>query len=398
MELLSKDTPDKHTSSLISQTKTNIIKQIADYPQILLCDNYLTCNLYSNLDKSQLKHLSKAFLKSYSYYSNIKIFKTDAVLNNKELLQALLLKVCKNIWDSVGNVDNLSKALGKSSFDVTSFVKDIDFKEYMNITSIQNEDEIEDMIEVLKLLQIHYMDENYQLTAILVLLLVKKCCQTKKIKKSIDNVLQNIYELSPKYPDMYKIFPVDYIFDFNDTSLIDLLKLTIKTPDDTLILKSVLEIAVKKVKTDSEIVKNIVEVLLKNHKSKGVISSIEYFQEPVFQIICIILPLIAKEKKAITTSAYRSILANLQDKLNKAMLDSFQNIDFSKCGSFLSDKSGNTDDSTADSESPLNALGAYTLTLLKYCESNDAEELNNMDCLLSGLEFFIHNAVSKKLP
>ncbi|XP_034837764.2 uncharacterized protein [Maniola hyperantus] len=396
IELLSNDHTDEHTSNLLSETKTNIIKQISDYPQILTYDNYITSNLFRNLSKNQLKQLSKPLLDSCTDDSDMKMFKTNAVTNNKELLQTILLKVAKNICNCIENTSVLTKALGKISFDVTSFTKEVNIKEYFNNTSIQNQGEIEKMIDVLKELQIHHMEENYQLTAIFVLLITKKCCQIKKLRKKIDCILQSIYELSPKYPDLYKIFSVDFIFDFDNNILIDLLKLTNRTPNNTLILKSVLETAVKKVKTDSDIVKNTVEILLTNHKSKGTLSSIEYFKEPVFQIICIILPLIAKEKKAITTSAYRSILANLQEKLNKAMLDSFKNIDFSKNSSFLVDESSNTDESVVVSENTvatLNAMGAYTLTLLKYCETNDGEELKNMECVLFGLEFFVQRAI-----
>ncbi|XP_045781293.1 uncharacterized protein LOC123878215 isoform X2 [Maniola jurtina] len=396
IELLSTDNTDEHTSNLLSETKTNIIKQISDHPQILAYDNYITSNLFRNLDRNQSKQLSKLLLKSGTHDPDMKIFNTNAITGNKVILQTILLKVTKNICDCIENTSVLSKALSKTNFDVTSFTKEVNIKEYFYNTLIQNQDVIENLIEVLKQLQIHYMEENYQLTAIFVLLITKKCCQTKKLRKKIDYILQSIYELSPKYPDLYKIFSVDFIFDFDNNTLIDLLKLTNKTPNNTLVLKSVLETAVKKVKTDSEIVKNIVEILLTNHKSKGTLSSIEYFKEPVFQIICIILPLIAREKKAITTSAYRSILANLQEKLNKAMLDSFKNIDFSKNSSFLVDEAGSTDDSVVVSENTvatLNAMGAYTLTLLKYCESNDGLELKNMECVLLGLELFVQRAI-----
>ncbi|CAH2242549.1 jg8121 [Pararge aegeria aegeria] len=391
IELLSKDTADEKALKLISETKSVIIEQILSFPQFLLYDNYLTSCLFRNLDKHQLKQLSKSFLRSYAFNLNIKIFKTDAVVNNRELLQALLFRVIKIICDCIENTGLLSKALSKNSFNVTSFVQEIDVKDFINSTSMRNEDEIADMLDVMKELQINYLEENYQLTAIFILLVVKKCCQTKKLRKTTDYLLQIIFESSTKSPDLYKLFSIDYMFDFNDNSLLELFKLTIRTPNNNLIIKSVLETAVKKVKTDPEVVKKIVEILLTSHKTKG--NSIQYFKEPVFQISSTILPMIAKEKRAIKTSAYRSILANLQDKLNKSMLELLKAIDF---GSNLADETDNTDDILVDSEKEmaiLNAMGAYSLSLLTYCETNDADEQKSMECLLTGLEFFVHSAI-----
>lgn len=322
----------------------------------------------------------------YQSYPNSDVFRNEAITCNRELLQHLVLKVAKNILECMDNTI-LSKVLSKSSFDVISFVKENDVKLFFN-TELLNQDDISINLDILNQLQIYYLEENYQLTAILVLLILKNCCQNKKLRKNIDNILLSIYELSPKYPDLYKIFSVDFIFDFKKTLILDLLKLKIKTSNDMLIVKCVLESAVKKVKIDSDIVINIVDILLKNHKNNK--SSIEYFGDIVFQISCLILPLIAKEKKAITTSAFRSILANLQDKLNKAMLESFKNIDFSQNNS---DDTGNTG-ADENSVAILNAMGAYSLTLLKCCETTEAEEIKNLNCLWSGLKFFVHTAVS----
>ncbi|XP_052742715.1 uncharacterized protein LOC112058104 [Bicyclus anynana] len=403
MEVLADGTADERSLEIISESKTIIIKRIFDCPQYLLYDKYITTNLFRNLNNNQLKMVSKSFLKSYTNYSDLRIFKTEAVVNNEELLQALLYKVIRNICDCIENANVISKALNKYGFDIISFRKHVDVKECLNCTNMKNQVEIKlgEMIDVFKQLQIHCLGESYQLVAIYVLLIIKKCCQSKKIKKSIDYILQSIFELSAKYPDLYKLFPIDYIFDFEDTTLMDLLILTIRTPNSALLIKIVLETAVKKVKTDSEVVKNVVEILLTNHKSKGTIISIDYFKDPVFQITCVLLPLIAKEKKAITTSAYRSILAHLQDKLNKAMLHSFKDIDFS---SIVYEDAGNTvfppsicvpiiKKKPKDAAPALNAMGAYSLSLLMYCESNDPKEIEKMDCLLSGLDFFIQNAI-----
>ncbi|CAH2098832.1 unnamed protein product [Euphydryas editha] len=384
IELLSVDT-DEATQNIL-ETKSSFIKQLSDHPEIL-SNNYIMRNLFTNLDKNNLKQASKTLIKIYESDPNTEIFKNEAIISNRELLQHLVLKVTKNITECMENTSMLSKALNKSSFDLISFVKENDVKLFFKTESL-NQDEISSNLDILKQLQIYYLEENYQLTSIFVLLILKNCCQNKKLRKSIDYILLSIYELSPKYPDLYKLFSVDFIFDFKNTTILDLLKLKIKTSNDMLIIKCVLESAVKKVKTDSEIVVNIVDILLKNHKKNK--SSIEYFGDIVFQISCLILPLIAKEKKAITTSAFRSILANLQDKLNKAMLESFKNIDFSQNNS---GESGNTDALEENTVAILNAMGAYSLTLLKCCETTDAEEIKNLNCLWSGLKFFVNNAI-----
>ncbi|CAG9572984.1 unnamed protein product [Danaus chrysippus] len=360
----------------ISETKTNILKNISNYPQIVTYDNYFTNTLYRNLNKKQNKILTKAIFKSYSTNNNTEIFKTHAVSNNRELLQSILLKVAKNIIDCIENIEVLSEALNKSSFEVTSFVKGINIMDLFQNGKILNEDELSNNIDILRLLQIRNLKENYQLTAILVLLLAKHYCQHKKIKRNIDNLLQSIYELSPKYPDIYKIFPENVIFDFNNNIILDLLRLNIKTTKNTLIVKNIIEIAVKKVKTDPDVIKNIVEILLRNHKTNE-ISNLVNFDNPVFEVTCLALPVIAKEKKNITTSAYRSILADLQEKLNTAMLDSFRNLNFK-------------DD---ENEMSLNSMGAYSLTLLKLCESinNDEKDLN---CILNGLEYYVDKAIN----
>ncbi|XP_047540991.1 uncharacterized protein LOC125073926 [Vanessa atalanta] len=380
VELLS-HTTDENTSDI----KTNLIKQIPNHPEIL-SNSYITKNIFTNLDKNQLKQASKTLIKLYQNDPHTEIFKNEVISMNKDLLQHLVLKVTKNITECIENMNTLSKALNKSSFEITSFLNDNDSKMFFN-PQVINQDDVTISLDILKHLQIYYLEENYQLTAIFVLLILKNCCQNKKIKKSIDYILQSIYELSPKYPDIFKIFPVDFIFDFKDAKILELLKLKIKTSNDMLIIKCVLESAVKKVKTDSEIVVNIVEILLKNLKKNK--ANVDYFGDNVFQISCLILPLIAKEKKAITTSAFRSILANLQEKLNKSMLESFKNIDFNKSNI---DESGNTD-VEENTIAILNAMGAYSLTLLKCCETTNAEELKNLNCLWSGLTFFVKNAI-----
>ncbi|XP_072933977.1 uncharacterized protein [Epargyreus clarus] len=398
LELLATTNFDDNNLS-ITMTTSHLIKEVCSKPEVIGNNDYYSKVLFTNLDKSQCKALAKSFVKYYLNNPTEDVLKKEGISNNKPLLQALVIETVRNITKCFENANSLSKGLNKTDFDMSSFTKDVnieDFFKNMTIDINNHEEMISNCLDILKQLQIYYLEENYQLATIFVLLALKRCCQSKKMRRSIDNILQSKYELSAKYPDIYKLFPVNFIFSFENESLIDLLTLTIKTPNNLLIVKSILESAVKKVKTDSEIIKHIVDILLTKHRNKSSnISTIEYFNDPVFQINCIILPLIAKEKKAITTSAFRSILANLQEKLNQAMLDSFKNIDFSNNKSLCAD-TGNIDDSVALSNNTLailNAMGAYTLTLLKCCETTDAGDVKNLDSLWSGLEFFVQNAI-----
>lgn len=388
--------PDDGNQTVVEE-KTHLIKQLSANANVL--DTIVAKVLFPNLDKTQLKLLSKTLVKQYLSNPELEIFKSEAVINNRLLLNAIVLETVKNLTKRFENTEDFSKALSKSDFDMISFAKCIDTIEYfVNIDCITDEDStIMNCIQILKQLPIYYLEESYQLATIFVLLATKKCCQVKKIRKCIDYVLQSIFELTPKYPDIFKLFPADFLFSLEDKTTLNLLTLKIKTSNNLLVIKSVLESAVKKVKTDSEIVKKIVELLLnKQTNKKGGVTTIEYFSDTAFQISCIILPIIAKEKKAITASAYRSILANLQEKLHKSMLDCFKNIDFSS-SSLSMDTTRNTEDSMVVSDNmlaTLNAMGAYSLTLSKYCETTDVEEIKNLDCLWSGLEFFVQNAVS----
>ncbi|XP_063370500.1 uncharacterized protein LOC134658786 [Cydia amplana] len=384
-ELL-KTNPDIKTESEI-EDKSHLIKQITS-SDCLKNDNYFNKIVMANLEKGHTKQLAKCLVKLYLSNIEIDIFKRSSVMNNGPLLNALVLETLKNISKSLEKAEELTKALSKSEFDLTSFLKDIDTKEYFNKLSVTEESDVTRYLEILKQLPIYYLEEKYQLATIFLMLAVKKCV-SKKLKRNIDHILQSIYELSPKNPDLYKIFPVNFLFSFEDKTLIDLLTLKIKTSNNLLLIKSTLETGVKKVKTDSEIVKSIVKILLKKQKSKN--NSTEYFCDPVFQISCIILPIIAKEKRAITTSAYRSILADLQEKIHITMLDAFKKIDFNE----NSQDTGNIEDSVISDNAmaALNAMEAYSLTLSKYCESNDAAESKNLDFLWSGLSFFMENAI-----
>ncbi|XP_038217221.1 uncharacterized protein LOC119836076 [Zerene cesonia] len=392
LNLLRKQSNTDNVDEIISNTKSHLIKQISS-TNTLTHNEYFAKVLFGNLDNSQLKQLAKCLIKMYANDQNLDMFKNDSICNNKILLNTLVFEVAKYITKSFENASSLSKSLGKAGFDITTFFKDNDVKVYFNKLAIDSEnfEVIMKYIEVLKHLQIYYLDENCQLTTIFLLVTLKKCCNSKKAKRSIDNVLQSIFEISPKKPDLFKIFPVDLLFDF-ENGILELLKLNAKTSNHVSIIKNVLETAVKKVKKEPEIIKKMVEILLNNFKTKMVnITSISDFNDDVFQLICIVLPLIAKEKKNITTSAYRSILANLQDNLNQAMLNSFKNVDFIKSNLNVS----NTDNSimSDDTMATLNAMGAYTLTLLKICETNDGTEIKSMDCLWPGLEFFVQNAI-----
>ena len=319
----------------------------------------------------------------------------DGIATNRDLLNSLVLETAKSITKCFENGETLSKMLSKADFNMDVFAKEVAIVDYFNEITINSDtqDVIKNSVNIFKQLPIHYLEENYQLVAIFVMLAIKKCSSAKKLKRNVDYILQSIYELSLQRPDLYQIFPADSIFNFKDNSLLGLLTLKIKTPNSMLIIKSLLELAVKKVRIDSEQVKNIVEKLLK--KNKKPISDMESFNDPVFQIACLILPSIVKQKKAITASAFRSILADLQEKLHKSLLESFKNIDFSN--SSFSQNNVNTEDSVVESESSgatLNAMVAYSLTLSRYCDAAEGDDVNNLECLLTALEFFVQNAVS----
>lgn len=377
-----------------SNNKSYLIKQLTS-SNVLDNEVYIKKMVLANLQKTQAKQLAKHLVK-LCINEDTDILKQNYILNNRTLLNALVMETLRNTIKRFDNAEALSKAMTKTDFDLTLFLKNADVKDlFGQMTMNTEETDVAKYMDILKQLPIYYLEEKYQLMSLFVLLLVKNS-SSKKLKKNVDSILQSLYELSPKNPDLYKIFPVDFIFSFEDRTVIDLLTLRIKTSNNLLLLKSTLETGVKKVKVDSEIVKNIVEILLVKQTSENT-SSIEYFCDPVFQITCLILPIIAKEKKAITTSAFRSILANLQEKIHIAMLDAFKNIDFGTNGSFLANQSGNPEDSMLMSDktlAALNAMEAYSLTLSKYCETNDAEEIKNLECLWSGLDFFTHNAVS----
>ncbi|XP_041985615.1 uncharacterized protein LOC121737943 [Aricia agestis] len=360
----------------ISNTKTHLITQISKH---INRENkyYFLREIFTDIHKSQLKELAKTIVKDFS----IEIFEFGTI-SNKELLQSIVLEISKVLIKSMEKV-TITKPVNKYMSDIAALGKENDWKQIVHNVTMENDVELMKYLEILQKIQIPYLDESFQLVAILVLMMIKKCCQTKKHKRTIDNIIHGIFELSPKYPDIYKLFSVEAIFDFNDNIILELLTLSNKASNNMFVIKCILESAVKKVKTDSDIIKNTVDILLKNHKTKS--KDIELFNNSVFQISCTVLPLIAKEKRAITTSAFRSILANLQEKLNNAMLKSFKNIDFSQ----INIEPGNTDTRVAI----LNAMGAYTNTLLKCCESTDAEEIKSLDCLWSGLEFFVDNAI-----
>ncbi|KAH9630997.1 hypothetical protein HF086_010383 [Spodoptera exigua] len=382
----------------ITSTKTHLIKQINANPT-LLQDTYFCKALFTGLEKAHVKTLAKCLIKLCLDNSDLDVLTIDAVANNRELLNMLVLETAKNITKTFENGDSFSKLLGKSDFNIISYAKEVSLVEYFNDISINPEmqDTLKNSINIFKQLPIHNLEENYQLVAIFVMLAIKKWSTVKKLKRSIDYVLQSIYELSLQRPDLYQLFPADNIFNFKDNALLELLTLKIKTPNTLLIIKSLLELAVKKVRIDSDQVKNIVEKLLKKNKKSNF--DIEAFNDPVFQITCLILPSIVKQKKAITASAFRSILADLQEKLHKSLLESFKNIDFGNSSFSLND-TGNTEDSVVQSESSvatLNAMVAYSLTLSRYSENADGEDAKNLDCLLTALEFFIQNAVTIQL-
>lgn len=395
LQLLSIRNKQENPNATVISTKAHLIKQIDANPS-LLQNTYFCKTLFTNLDKSHIKLLAKCLVKLCLAKPDLDVLKIDAIASNRDLLNILVLETAKNVAKSFENGDSLSKMLGKTDFNMASFAKEVTIIDYFNEITFNSEaqDVIKNSVNIFKQLPIHYLEENYQLVAIFVMLAIKKSSSTKKLKRNIDYVLQSIFELSLQRPDLYQIFPADTIFNFKDNSLLELLTLKIKTPNSLLIIKSLLELAVKKVRINSDQVKNIVEKLLK--KNKKTVSDMESFNDPVFQITCLILPSIVKQKKAITASAFRSILADLQEKLHKALLESFKNIDFTNSSFSLNDVS-NTEDSMVESESSvaaLNAMVAYSLTLSRYCDATDGDDVNNLERLLIALEFFVQNAVS----
>ncbi|CAG5059869.1 unnamed protein product [Parnassius apollo] len=388
--------PDECQIEAVVAIKTHLIKNLSENYNVIGSDTYFTRELFRNLDGSQTKQLAKSLVKLFINGVVCDTFKSYAVTKNRTLLNALVLESAKNIIKFFANDNILAKAMNKTDFDIVRFLQTVNIKEFFNGLTIDSDTQHENIlkyIEILKDLQIHNLEEQYQLTAIFVLLALKKCCHAKKIRRNIDHILQITYELSPKYPDLYKIFPVDFIFSFENNAILNLLTLSIKMSNSLLIVKSTLEVAVKKVKTDSKIVENLIDILLS--KPSMNVSHIKYFDDNTFQLQCIILPIIAKEKRAAAASAFRVILANAQEKLHQALLESFMHIDFTKVGSLCADDNGNTDDSIVSERSmaTLNAIGAYSLTLLKYCEMTDTEAIKKLDCLWSGLEFFVQNAI-----
>ncbi|XP_037875819.1 uncharacterized protein LOC101739009 [Bombyx mori] len=371
--------------------KSYLVSEFARKIDNVLNDETVLQVLCYDLTKSQYKQIAKTLIKRYSNNSDAKLFNDVTISNNRVLLNYLTLETVKQIAKCFDNADSLSKAISKIDF-TKSFCKKIDMKEYfLNITiPTENFDTIKNYIELLKNLQVPYLDENYQLAVIFVLLATKRNAG-KKLRRNTDCLIQSIFEMGFQPPDLYKIFPVDFVFSFEDGIMIDLLTLTNKTSNNLLVIKNVLASSVKRVKANNEIVKKLVELII--NKENKALNSIEGFREPAFQISCIILPLIAKQKKALTTSAHRSILADLQDKLHRELLKAFKNIDFVN-GSFVKNISGNTENSMVESNAAtLNAMAAYTLTLSKYCEATKPDEANEMECVLKGLEFFVETSI-----
>lgn len=353
-------------------------------------ENYYFKALFVNLDRQQYRQLAKSLVKIHVVDPEISIFQSECVATNKDLLTAVTFEILKNVVKNFENASVFCKSLG-NDFDIESFFKDVDINDYFNNLSFNMVDNDETMksLEVLKDLQIYNLDENCQLTAIFILLALKKCCNIKKIKRTIDNTLQTIFELTPKTPDIYKIFSVSFLFNF-ENGIIKLLKMNAKISNHVLIIKNILEFTTRKVKNEPEVIKTLVKQLLKGY-NKIEIKRIEDFSEEVFEIICILLPLISKERKNSATMP-KSILTSLQEDINRAILDSFKSIDFEK---YVLNTT-NTDESviTESSMAILNAMVAYALTLAKSCESNEGKEIKSIHCLWSGLEFFVQNAVS----
>ncbi|XP_011554703.3 uncharacterized protein LOC105385937 [Plutella xylostella] len=390
-------------SEVITESKTQVVKSLPSNIQELAQDNFIARAIFTNLNSHQLKQTAKTIIKALLANSEEVCLENPAISNHRELLNALVMECLKHLAKTIETAEVsplLSKAIGKNSFELTNFLSEIkNPPEYFEKMAIKREfdSSVASYIDILKQLQIQNLDENCQLSAIFVLLALKKSADSKKLQKSIDHLLVSIFELSSKYPDVYKLFPIDYIFDFENQDFINLLTLKIKNVNPLFIVKCLLESAVKKVKTDSATVKVLVKILMTNQKVKKETLNIEYFTEKVFQITCLTLPIIAKEKRAITTSAYRSILAELQEDLHKALLKCLKRINFNIELGKIGDKSGNTDDGGVITESnlaTLNAMEAFSLTLSKYCETTNADEIQNLECLWTGLEYLVQSAIT----
>lgn len=388
-------------SQEIVPTKSYLLDRVANDTEMLI-NHYQSKVILSNLTHDQMKKSSKALVKILNENQNLELLVNSNILNSKTLSSMIAMDILQLLVKELASPSNdksLTKVMAKDNFSVTEFFNEVDFVDYFTNISGKREftdDELINItyyIECLKQLQVYNLEENVLLTIICVCFALKRSTDKKKIRKNIDYLLQMIFELTPKCPDLYKIIPVDYMFAFPNNTFLELATLKLKS-NRMLVIKSVLEVAVKKVKTDSDYIKKIVKILISNQKSK-IGSSIDYFSDDIFQISCLVLPLIAKEKKAITTSAFRSILATLQEKLHKSLLKCFKTIDFSNENSLFME-TGNADESiiTDHTLATLNAMEAYTLTLAKYCETSDVEEIKNLDCLWSGLGFFVENAVN----
>ncbi|KAG6458241.1 hypothetical protein O3G_MSEX010759 [Manduca sexta] len=388
MELMSIKNESVNTD--VHLTKTHLIKDLSSNPDVLNNTDYYTTAFFDNLDKSQYKQVAKSLFKMYLNNLETGVFKTEVIVNNRMLINALVLETAKNITKCFENCESLTKSLSKQDFTMASFAKENNMKDYFEgIKMTENHEIIKHSLDLIQKLQVPYLEENYQLVIIFLLLAIKKYCQVKKVRRQADNILQSIYELSLQPPDLYQIFPVEYIFSFDDDKMLNLLTLTIKTSNNMLVIRNMLESAVKRVRTDSNIVKNIVKIILSNKITDCI--GIDVFNNSVFQIICLILPLIVKQKKAITASVHRSILAELQEQLQRKLVLSFKNIDFSAYG-----KAGNTDDTMVETETnmaTLKAMAAYSLTLSKFFETNDDDEIKNLSFAWDSLEFFVQNAL-----
>ncbi|XP_028170862.1 uncharacterized protein LOC114360366 isoform X1 [Ostrinia furnacalis] len=387
------------SQELILPTKTHLIKQLSKNLPKCETSEYISKVLFNQLDKNQAKQVAKIVVKLSLKNSNFEIFNNETVSNSRPILNALVLETIKQMCKCFDNTEDLTKVLNKTDFDMGSFTKDRNMKEFFNQLTIseecKDENTLPNCVEILKHLKIYYLEESYQLVTLLMLLAAKNNAQ-KKLRRSIDHLLQSIFELSECSPDLYKIFPVEYIFSFKDRLLLDLLTLKIKVSNNMCVIKSLVDSAVKRVRMEKEIITKIVELLLKK-QSKSSDKGIEFFSDPAFQISCALLPSLVKQKRIFKQSAPRTILADFQEKIHKSLLECFKNINFSDFSNISMDKTGNIDESMVVSENTaatLNAIAAYSLTLSKYCETTDKEEMKNLDYLWPGLEFFVQNAIN----
>ncbi|XP_047999811.1 uncharacterized protein LOC125236935 [Leguminivora glycinivorella] len=119
---LLKTNPDIKTESE-SEDQSHLIKQLTS-SDCLTNDSYFNKIVMTNLENGHAKQLAKCLVKVSLSNIEMDVFKRNFVMNNRTLLNALVLETLKNISKCLENSSDLTKALSKSDFDLTLFLKD----------------------------------------------------------------------------------------------------------------------------------------------------------------------------------------------------------------------------------------------------------------------------------